>query len=124
MKTHTMNPALTITAGKNARELSESIKDLTDIKTINNKILYLKDYPFIKFTLAFIIGILAAGLFQFDLHFYPIIVFIYRISFITLNKTFSISFLQNYFLRFIIISDFHFWFLHSKTWRNKNRIAA
>ncbi len=32
VKTHTMNPALTITAGKNARELSDSIKDLTDIK--------------------------------------------------------------------------------------------
>ena len=32
IKTHTMNPALTITAGKNARELAESIKDLTEIK--------------------------------------------------------------------------------------------
>ena len=32
VKTHTMNPALTIIAGKNARQLAESIKDLTDIK--------------------------------------------------------------------------------------------
>ena len=32
VKTHTMNPALTITAGKNARQLADSIKDLTDIK--------------------------------------------------------------------------------------------
>ena len=32
LKTHTMNPALTITAGKKARELAESIKDLTEIK--------------------------------------------------------------------------------------------
>lgn len=32
IKTHTMNPALTITAGINARELAESIKDLTEIK--------------------------------------------------------------------------------------------
>lgn len=32
VKTHTMNPALTITAGKKARELAESIKDLTEIK--------------------------------------------------------------------------------------------
>ncbi|RJP67242.1 MAG: metalloenzyme [Ignavibacteriales bacterium] len=32
VKIHTMNPALTITAGKYAKELSESIKDLTQIK--------------------------------------------------------------------------------------------
>ena len=32
VKTHTLNPALTITAGKNAKELSISIKDLTEIK--------------------------------------------------------------------------------------------
>ncbi len=32
IKTHTLNPALTITAGKNAKQLAESIKDLTDIK--------------------------------------------------------------------------------------------
>jgi hypothetical protein len=32
IKTHTMNPALTITAGKNAKELAMSIKDLTNIK--------------------------------------------------------------------------------------------
>lgn len=32
VKTHTNNPALTITAGKNAKELFLSIKDLTDIK--------------------------------------------------------------------------------------------
>jgi hypothetical protein len=32
VKTHTMNPALSITAGKNARQLADSIKDLTDIK--------------------------------------------------------------------------------------------
>jgi len=32
VKTHTLNPALTITAGKYAKELSISIKDLTEIK--------------------------------------------------------------------------------------------
>jgi hypothetical protein len=32
VKTHTLNPALTITAGKFALELSEKIRDLTDIK--------------------------------------------------------------------------------------------
>ena len=32
VKTHTLNPALTITAGKNAKQLAESIKDLSDIK--------------------------------------------------------------------------------------------
>jgi 2,3-bisphosphoglycerate-independent phosphoglycerate mutase len=32
VKTHTLNPALTITGGKFGKELSESIKDLTDIK--------------------------------------------------------------------------------------------
>ena len=32
VKTHTINPALTITAGKNASQLADSIKDLTDIK--------------------------------------------------------------------------------------------
>ena len=32
VKTHTMNPALTITAGKHAKQLADSIKDLTDIK--------------------------------------------------------------------------------------------
>lgn len=32
VKTHTNNPALTITAGKNSKELFLSIKDLTDIK--------------------------------------------------------------------------------------------
>lgn len=32
VKTHTLNPALTITAGKYAREVAESIKNLTDIK--------------------------------------------------------------------------------------------
>ncbi|MGE5432083.1 MAG: hypothetical protein ACM3QX_13460 [Syntrophomonadaceae bacterium] len=32
VRTHTLNPALTITAGKYAKELSEKIKDLTDIK--------------------------------------------------------------------------------------------
>ncbi len=32
IKMHTLNPALTITAGKYAKELSESIKDLTQIK--------------------------------------------------------------------------------------------
>lgn len=32
VKTHTINPALTITAGKNATQLAENIKDLTDIK--------------------------------------------------------------------------------------------
>lgn len=33
VKTHTYNPALTITAGKHAKELSEKIKDLTQIKS-------------------------------------------------------------------------------------------
>jgi phosphopentomutase len=32
VKTHTKNPALTITAGLNAKKLSEKIKDLSDIK--------------------------------------------------------------------------------------------
>jgi len=32
VKTHTLNPALTITAGKNAKQFAESIKDLSDIK--------------------------------------------------------------------------------------------
>ena len=32
IKTHTLNPALTITAGKFARNLAEEIQDLTDIK--------------------------------------------------------------------------------------------
>ena len=32
VKTHTLNPALTITSGKHAEELSERIKDLTQIK--------------------------------------------------------------------------------------------
>ncbi|HRN25204.1 MAG TPA: alkaline phosphatase family protein [Ignavibacteriaceae bacterium] len=32
IKTHTLNPALTITAGKNAKQFAESIKDLSDIK--------------------------------------------------------------------------------------------
>jgi hypothetical protein len=32
VKTHTLNPALTITAGKNAIQLADSIKDLTEIK--------------------------------------------------------------------------------------------
>lgn len=32
VKTHTMNPALTVAAGKNAKQFSDSIKDLTDIK--------------------------------------------------------------------------------------------
>lgn len=33
IKTHTLNPALTITAGKFANELADSIKDLADIKS-------------------------------------------------------------------------------------------
>lgn len=32
VKTHTLNPALTIAAGSNARQLADTIKDLTDIK--------------------------------------------------------------------------------------------
>lgn len=32
IKTHTLNPALTITAGINSREIAESINDLSDIK--------------------------------------------------------------------------------------------
>jgi len=52
----------------------------------------LKDYPFIKFTLVFIVGILASGLFQFDLHFYPIIVFTLVLSLFTLTKYFQFRF--------------------------------
>ena len=32
IKTHTRNPALTITAGKSAREIAQSVKDITQIK--------------------------------------------------------------------------------------------
>ena len=32
IKTHTRNPALTIAAGKSAREIAESVKDITQIK--------------------------------------------------------------------------------------------
>ncbi|MBK9099712.1 MAG: metalloenzyme [bacterium] len=33
VKTHTRNPALTITAGKSARQIAESVKDITQIKS-------------------------------------------------------------------------------------------
>jgi competence protein ComEC len=52
----------------------------------------LKDYPFIKFTLAFIVGILASGLFQYDLHYYPIIIFIIVLVILLLTKYFRIRF--------------------------------
>ncbi len=52
----------------------------------------MKDYPFIKFTLAFIIGILASGLFQFDLHYYPIIIFIFGLVLLLLTKYFQFHF--------------------------------
>ena len=32
VKTHTRNPALTITAGKSAKEIAETVKDITQIK--------------------------------------------------------------------------------------------
>ena len=34
VKTHTLNPALTITSGRHAEKLSERIKDLTQIKPV------------------------------------------------------------------------------------------
>lgn len=37
VKTHTRNPALTITAGKSARQIAESVKDITQIKSAINK---------------------------------------------------------------------------------------
>ena len=32
VKTHTRNPALTITAGKSAKEIAESVADITQVK--------------------------------------------------------------------------------------------
>jgi bisphosphoglycerate-independent phosphoglycerate mutase (AlkP superfamily) len=32
VKTHTLNPALTITAGKAAKEISKSVTDITQVK--------------------------------------------------------------------------------------------
>ena len=52
----------------------------------------MKDYPFIKFTLAFIIGILASELFQYDLHYYPIIIFIFIFIILLLTKHFRVPF--------------------------------
>jgi competence protein ComEC len=52
----------------------------------------LKDYPFIKFTLAFIVGILASELFQYDLHYYPIIFFIIVLVILLLTKYISVRF--------------------------------
>jgi len=52
----------------------------------------LKDYPFIKFTLAFIIGILASGLFQLDLDYYPIVIFILVLVLLLFAKYFKFSF--------------------------------
>ena len=51
----------------------------------------MKDYPFIKFTIAFIVGILSAGLFQFDLHFYQISVFIFFLILLSLAKYFRFN---------------------------------
>ncbi len=52
----------------------------------------MKDYPFIKFTLAFIVGILASKLFQFDLHYYPIIIFIFILILLLITKYFRVRF--------------------------------
>lgn len=65
----------------------------------------MKDYPFIKFTLAFIIGILAARLFQFDLHFYPIIVLILILALLILTKHFQF---RLYKIIFSVLSFFLF----------------
>ena len=52
----------------------------------------MKDYPFIKFTLAFIVGILASGLFQFDLYYYPIIIFIILLVLLLVTKHYLVRF--------------------------------
>jgi competence protein ComEC len=52
----------------------------------------LKDYPFIKFTLVFIVGILASGLFQLDLDYYPIVIFILVLVLLLFAKYFKFSF--------------------------------
>ncbi len=52
----------------------------------------MKEYPFIKFTLAFIVGILASELFQFDLHFYPIIIIIFILVLILIIMHFQVRF--------------------------------
>jgi competence protein ComEC len=52
----------------------------------------LKEYPFIKFTLAFIVGILASELFQYDLNYYPIIIFLFVLVILLLIKHFRVRF--------------------------------
>jgi len=49
----------------------------------------LKDYPFIKFTLAFIVGILAARFIQFESYFYPIVVLTFFLVLFLLTKLFK-----------------------------------
>jgi competence protein ComEC len=49
----------------------------------------LKDYPFIKFTLVFIVGILASGLFQFDIDYYLIIVIVLALVLLISLKQFQ-----------------------------------
>ena len=66
----------------------------------------MKDYPFIKFTIAFIVGILSAGLFQFDLHFYQISVFIFFLILLSLAKYFRFNNIISSVLFFILIFVF------------------
>ncbi|RPI63410.1 MAG: DUF4131 domain-containing protein, partial [Ignavibacteriales bacterium] len=66
----------------------------------------MKDYPFIKFTIAFIVGILSAGLFQFDLHFYQISVFIFFLILLSLAKYFRFNNIISSVLFFILIFIF------------------
>ncbi|HEX9251616.1 MAG TPA: ComEC/Rec2 family competence protein, partial [Ignavibacteriaceae bacterium] len=53
--------------------------------------MHLKDYPFIKFTLAFIIGILASGIIQLQLFYFPIILFIILLT-LLFTKLFHLKF--------------------------------
>ena len=66
----------------------------------------MKDYPFIKFTIAFIVGILSSGLFQFDLHFYQISVFIFLLILLYLAKYFRFNDIISSVLFFILIFIF------------------
>ena len=52
----------------------------------------MKDYPFIKFTIAFIVGILASELFQFDLHYYPIIIIIFTLVLLLIINHYRVHF--------------------------------
>lgn len=80
----------------------------------------MKDYPFIKFTIAFIVGILSAGLFQFDLHFYQISVFIFFLILLSLAKYFRFNNIISSVLFLILI--FIFGIYISKV--NEIRIAS